>query len=116
MAWWRARLPTAIERRTSRDSVEPGEELLVGVVGDRGLQVQGVGEVEVPVHPDPAGRHPPGQGDVEVPGLGRREAFGLEGFGVEPGLGLLDQPVQLGRTDLVGHVRDVGVHERRRLG
>ena len=40
-----------------------GEELLVGVVGDRGLQVQGIGEVEVPVDPDPAGdtRRRPGR-------------------------------------------------------
>ena len=81
MAWWRARLPTAIERRTSSDSVEPGEELLVGVVGDRGLQVEGIGEVEVPVHPDPAGHTHVGQGDVEVPGLGRREPFGLRASG-----------------------------------
>ena len=88
----------------------------MGVVGDRGLQVEGVGEVEVPVHPDPAGHTHLGQGDVEVPGLGGREPFGLQGFGVEPCFGFPDQPVELGGPDLVGHVRDVGVDERRRLG
>ena len=111
----RARLPTAMARRTSRDSVEPSEELLVGVGGDRGLEVQGVGEVEVAVDPDRAGDADVGQGDVEVPGLGRGEAFGLGRLGVEPGFGLLDQPAQLGGADLVRERRDHGVHERRRL-
>ena len=39
--------------------------------------------------------------------------FGL--LGVEPGDGLVDQPGQLRRADLVGHRGDVQVHERRRL-
>ena len=36
------------------------------------------------------------------------------GLGVEPGLGLLDQPAQLRRADRVRERRDLGVHERRR--
>ena len=91
------------------------EALLVGVRGDRGLQVQGVGEVDVAVDPDPAGDADVGQGDVEVPRLGGGEAVGLGGLGVEPGLGFLDQPA-LGGADLVRDRRDRGVDERRRFG
>ena len=87
----------------------------MGVCGDRGLQVEGVGEVEVAVDPDPASDVHVGQRDVEVPGLRGGLAFGLGGLGVEPGLGLLDQPGQLGGADLVRERRDLGVHERRRL-
>ena len=88
----------------------------MGVVGDRGLQVEGVGQVEVAVDPDPAGDTDVGEGDVEVPGLGRGEPVGFGLLGVEPGDRLLDQPLQLGGADLVRHVRDVGVDERRRFG
>ena len=56
-----------------------------------------------------------GERDVEVPGLGRGQPFGLGLLGVEPGLGLLDQPAQLGGADRVRERRDLGVHERRRL-
>ena len=89
------------------------QELLVGVRGDRCLQVQGVGEVDVAIDPDPASDVNVGQGNVEVPGLGGREALGLGGLGIEAGFGLLDQPVELGGADLVRERRDLGVHERR---
>ena len=93
----------------------PQQELVVGVGCDRGLQVQGVGEVDVTVDADPAVDTDLGQRDVEVSRLGRGEAFGLGGLGVEPGLGLLDQPPQLRRPDAVRERGDLGVHERRRL-
>ena len=88
---------------------------MVGVRGDRGLQVQGVGQVDLAVDAHGPGHAGVGQRDVEVPGLGRGEAFGLGGLGVEPGLGLLDQPPQLRGADGVRERRDLGVHERRRL-
>ena len=91
------------------------EELVVGVGGDRCLQVEGVGEVEVPVDPDPTVDTDLGQGDVEVPRLGGGEAFGFGLLGVEPGFGFFDQPAQLRRPDGVGERGDHGVHERRRL-
>ncbi len=91
------------------------QELVVGVGGDRCLEVEGVGQVEVAVHPDPAVDADLGQGDVEVPRLGGGEAFRLGGLGVEPGLGLLDQPAQLRGSDGVGERGDHGVDERRRL-
>ena len=50
-----------------------------------------------------------------MPALGGGQPFGLGGLGVEPGLGLLDQPAQLRGPDLVRERRDLGVHERRRL-
>ena len=88
----------------------------MGVGGDRGLEVQGIGQVDVAVDVHPARDPDVGEPDVEVPGLGGGEPVGLGLVGVEPGLGLVDQPVQLGRADLVRHRRDMGVHERRRLG
>ena len=63
------------------------EELVVGIGGDRGLEVERVGQVEVSVDPDPAMVAVPCDRDVEVPGLGGGEAFGLGCLGVEPGLG-----------------------------
>ena len=90
-------------------------QLLVGVRGDRGLQVQGVGQVQVAVDTDPARDGCVADPDVEVPGLGRGEVFCFGGLGVEPGLGLLDQPGQLHGADGVRERRDLRVHERRSL-
>ena len=92
------------------------EQLVVGVRGDRGLQVQGIGQIDVAVDVDPARDPGVADPDVEVPGPGSREPVGLGLVGVEPGPGLVDQPVQLGRADPVRHRRNMGVHERRRLG
>ena len=87
----------------------------MGVRGDRGLEVQGVGQVQLAVDVDPARDARVGEPDVEVAGLGGGPAFGLGGLGVEPGRGLLDQPTQLRGPDRVRERRDLGVHERRRL-
>ena len=91
------------------------EELVVGVRGDRGLEVQGVGQVQVAVDTDSSRDAGVGEPDVEVPGLGGCAACGFGGLGVEPGRGLLDQPAQLRGADGVRERRDLGVHERRRL-
>ncbi len=88
---------------------------MVGVGGDRCFQVEGVGEVDVTVDLDSAVDTDPCEFDVEAPGLGGREALGLGGLGVEPGLGLLDQPAQLRRSDGMGERGHHGVDERRRL-
>ena len=50
-----------------------------------------------------------------MPVLGGGLPVGLGGLGVEPGRGLLDQPAQLRRADLVRERRDLGVHEPRRV-
>ena len=70
----------------------PGEELLVGVGGDRGVEVDRVGEVEVALDV-----HGPGGGDlvevdVETAGVGGGGAFGFGLVGVEPGDRFLDEP------------------------
>jgi hypothetical protein len=91
------------------------QKLLVCVRGDRGLQVQGVGQVDIAVDLDPARQARVAERDVEVPVPGRGEAFGFSGFGVEPGLGFLDEPAQLGGSDLVRERGDPRVDERGRL-
>ena len=88
----------------------------MGVGGDRCLEVQGVGQIDIPIDPDPAVDADLGQRDVEVPRLGGGEAFRLGGLGVEPGLGLFDQPAQLRGSDGVGERGDHRVHEPRGLG
>ena len=52
-----------------------------------------------------------GEGQVEVAGLGGRWRSASVLFGVEPGPGLLDQPTQLRRPDVVRERRHRGVHE-----
>ncbi len=83
--------------------------------GDGGVEVQGVGEVELGL--DEGGAV---EGDLvvvegDVPTLGRllRILQGLVGH--EPGDGLGDEPVELGGADPVGEGCDLGVHESRRL-
>ena len=83
------------------------QELVVGVGGDRCLEVEGVGQVDVPVDPDPTVDADLGQRDVKVAGLGGRLACGFGGLGIEPRVRLIDEPAQLRRTDLVGHRGDV---------
>ena len=43
----RAICPAAIERRTSRESVDPSPQQLVRSLGYGGVEVEGVGEVEL---------------------------------------------------------------------
>jgi hypothetical protein len=92
------------------------EQLSVGVGGEGAVEVDRVGQVEVALDVHGPGGGDLAQVDIEAAPLGRSLAFGLECLGVEPGLGLLDQPFQLGGTDLVRHRRDMGVHERGRRG
>ena len=83
------------------------EQLVVGVGGDRLVEVEGIGEVEVALDVHGPGHRDLVQGDVEVADLGRRGPLGLGLLGVEPGDGLLDQPAQLRRADRVRERGDV---------
>jgi hypothetical protein len=93
----------------------PEEELLVGVVGQRGVEVDRVGQVQLALDVHGAGGADLGQVHVGVPAVRGRPSLGLGLLGVEPGFGLIDEPLELGGADLVRHRRDVGVHERRRF-
>ena len=84
-------------------------------LGDRGVQVQCVGQVELGL--DEGGAL---QGDLvvvegDVAPLGRGLGVGLGLGGHVPGLGDLDEPVQRGRADPVCERRDLGVDEPRGL-
>ena len=91
-----------------------GAEVLqrLGAGGDGGVEVEGVGEVELPVHGAGAPQRRLPRVDGEGPAVGglAAAAFGL--LGHEPPDRLLDQPVDLGGADLVRHVRDVAVDVR----
>ncbi len=82
-----------------------------GFVGDPGLQVQGVGEVELPVDPGGAGEGDLGVLDREVPAIGCSTALFFGFGGHEPADGVGDEPVDLGGTDPVREGCDLGVHE-----
>jgi hypothetical protein len=91
-----------------------GAEVLerLGAGGDGGVEVEGVGQVELAVHGAGAGQR--GlvgvEGEVAAVGGLAAAAFGL--LGHEPADGLLDEPVDLGGADLVRGVRDVVVDVR----
>ena len=115
-SWWRASSPAAIARRTSKDSVRPGGFEGVGSAGEGGVEVEGVGQVELSFEVGGAV-----EGDLvvvegHVPALGR--VLGVLGcvVGHVPGDRLGDEPVELGGADLVRERRDLGVHEPRGLG
>ena len=112
VSWRRARSPTATARRTSRVSVEP--ELLqgLGAGGDGGVEVEGVGEVELAVHGAGAPQRglPGVDGEAAAVGGLAAAAFGL--LGHEPADRLRDEPVELGGADLVRDVGDVEVDVR----
>ena len=85
----------------------------LGTLGDRGVEVQGVGQVELGLHEGGAL-----QGDLvvvegDVASLGRGLGVGCGLGGHEPGLGDLDEPVQGGWAEAVRERRDLGVDERR---
>ncbi len=82
-----------------------------GFVGDPGLQVQGVGEVELSVDPGGAGEGDLGVLDREVPAIGCSTALFFGFGGHEPADGVGDEPVDLGGTDPVREGCDLGVHE-----
>ena len=86
----------------------------MGVRGERGVEVDGVGEVEVALDVDGPGGADLVEVDVEVAGVGGRLAVGFGAVGVEPGDGFGDESVELGGADLVGHRCDMGVDELRR--
>ncbi len=78
---------------------------------DGGIEVEGVGDVELTPH-----RRRPAQGgvggvDVEAPPVRGRPAAVLGLLGHEPRDGLLDEPVEDVGPDLVRHGRDVGIDE-----
>ena len=100
--------------RRGRAGCGAEQQLLVGIGGQGGVEVDRIGQVEVALDMHGPGGADPGQQDVEAAVLGGREPFCLGALGVKPGLGLLDQPLQLGGADLVRHRRVVLVHERRR--
>ena len=88
---------------------------LAGDAADRVLQVQRVGQVQLPGHQRGAGEAHLVRLDREVPPVRRRAAplFGL--LRHEPADRLIDDPVELDRADLVRHRRHLHVHEPRRL-
>ena len=103
---------TGIERRIRAEGLQRG-----GAVGERAVEVEGVGDVELGLHPHGAGvvdvvvvdRGVAGV-DVEVPVLRIRGR--VEPGEVEPLDGLGDEPVQLRRTDPPGDRGDLRVDER----
>ena len=73
---------------------------LFGDLADRGVEVEGVGEVELGIEMDGAVVGDLVGVDVEVPGLRGIAAALVGGVGVEPGPGLFHGPLQLGEGDL----------------
>ena len=116
----RARSPSALARRTSRDSAR-AEGLLLGcLLCERPVEVESVGDVELGLEP-----HGPGEVDVvvvegRVAGVDGEVAVlrisGRVGSGEVVALdGLRDEPVELGGTDPSGDGGDLRVHEPRSL-
>ena len=104
-----------MERRTSRDSVEPRRSCWWASAATAASRSRASARSRLPsTRTRPVDAHI-AQGDVEVPRLGGGEAVGLGLLGVEPGLGLLDQPAQLGRADRARQRRDRGVHQPGRV-
>ena len=105
-----------MERRTSRVSVEPEQQLLVGIGGEGGVEVERIGQVEVALDMHGPGGADPARPDVEAAGLGgrpRRSPWVRSGS--NRALATLDQPLQLGGADLVRPPARRGlVYERRR--
>ena len=83
---------------------------------DRGLQLEGVGEVELAVDREGAvvGGHLPGL-DGEVPAIRPLEATAFGFGGHVPADRLVHQPVELAGSDPVRGRRHVPVHKRRRV-
>ena len=106
VSWWRARSPAPCARTQTWS--DPTTLSVEAAIGD--VEVEGVGQVELGL--DESGAV---EGDLLV--VERHvPAFGcvcgvLQGLvGHEPGDGLLDQPVELRGTDLVGEGRQLDVH------
>ena len=111
-SWLRAIWPAAMERRTSRESVDPSAMKLLRSLGHGGVEVERVGEVELAG--DLAGAV---EGDLlvldrEVSSVGSLPGVLSGPVGHEPGDRLGDQPLQRGDADAVRERRDLGVHER----
>ena len=90
-------------------AAEGGE--LFGDLGDGGVEVEGVGEVELGVEVDGAVVGDLVGVEVEVPGVGGVAAALVGGVGVVAGPGFLDGAVELGVGELVGDRGEVAVHE-----
>ena len=80
-----------------------GQQLLVGISREGGVEVDRVGQVQVALGVHRARGAHLGEVDVHPPGVRGGQPVGLGLLGVEPGDGLLDQPGQLREPDLVRH-------------
>ena len=116
----RARSPRAAARRASSDSSDPRAFRRRGAVGERPVEVEGVGDVELGLEPHRAGEVDVVVVDGGVAGVDVEVAVlrigGRVDVGeVEPLDRLGDEPVQLRGTDPTGDGGDLRVHERRGL-
>ena len=92
----------------------PEASQLGGAVGDRDLEVQGVGQVQAAVEVDRPVIGRPGPGRCPAAGPPRpRPGRPRSASGSNRALASCDQPHQLRWPDLVRHRGDVGVHELR---
>ncbi len=103
--------PADVERLGAPQVGEPG-----GAGGQRRVEVEGVCQVEVAVEVHGAVVTDLLEVHVEVPAVGGGEPSGLGTVGIEPDQGLLDQPVQLCKSDTVREGRDLPVDVRRPVG
>ena len=113
-SWWRAICAEGfgaahVQRRGRAEVGEPG-----GTDPERGVQVQGVGQVDLGLHPYGALEGHLAGVHVGVPAVrgGLAAAAGLVWH--EPHDGLLDQPVHAAGADPVREPRDLVIHEPRR--
>jgi hypothetical protein len=86
-----------------------------GAGGDGGFEVEGVGDVELGLHHHRAGERDQLLEDRDVPLVPGCFGEALDLVGHEPSDRLVDQPVQLGRLQLVSHRGEVPVHIVRSL-
>ena len=103
---WRAISPTAIERRTSRDSVEPSSASWVAVRLTAASRSRASARSRRPADQDGAGGVDEVGLDVEPPPVRRAPAPVLGLGGVVAGQGLLDEPADLGPRARPGRRRE----------
>ena len=113
--WLRARLPAAMERRTSRESVEPARSCWWASAATAASRSRASARSRSPSTRTRPVTPTSARSMSKCPASAAASRSASVWLGVEPGLGLLDQPAQLRQPDLVRERRDVGVHERRRF-
>ncbi len=118
--WVRARSPRAAERRAWSDSSDPSAFRTCRAVGERAVEVESVGDVELGLEPHRAGEVDVvvvdggvARVDVEVAVLRIRGRIDVGEVVALDRLG--DEPVELRRTDATGDGGDLRVDERRGL-